>query len=313
MRRRAHAASPISAAAVFVDLDRRATDRRFAREVGGRAAVDGGGDEVVAVAVGDERHEELPGQRPNASRTTAPSIPRRARPGVHPSLRPPGMPATSWLRTVPSWGERRADQSRRAVRRPVRRTRRQPDHRRPRARRSRSRQVPDHPDRHLDRWRVVARDRGRRSAGAGPRRRSRPNSIPHGERLSPSADARRGGRRARSARWSSRSSTGPMGEDGTVQGLLELANVAYVGSGVLGSARRDGQGDGEAGARPPPGSPRRGIRSFAEHQITPGLPADLADELGLPCFVKPANMGSSVGCQQGHDRRSSCARRSSTH
>jgi D-alanine-D-alanine ligase len=36
-------------------------------------------------------------------------------------------------------------------------------------------------------------------------------------------------------------------------------------------------------------------RAFAEHQITPSLPTELAAELGLPCFVKPANMGSSVG------------------
>jgi D-alanine--D-alanine ligase len=36
-------------------------------------------------------------------------------------------------------------------------------------------------------------------------------------------------------------------------------------------------------------------RSFRAHEITPGLPASLADELGLPLFVKPANMGSSVG------------------
>ena len=36
-------------------------------------------------------------------------------------------------------------------------------------------------------------------------------------------------------------------------------------------------------------------RAFRAHEITPGLPATLADELGLPLFVKPANMGSSVG------------------
>ncbi len=50
---------------------------------------------------------------------------------------------------------------------------------------------------------------------------------------------------------------GPMGEDGTVQGLLELANIPYVGSGVLGSAAQHGQGDGQAGAvgeRHPAGS-----------------------------------------------------------
>ena len=87
---------------------------------------------------------------------------------------------------------------------------------------------------------------------------------------------------------------GPMGEDGTVQGLLELANIAYVGSGVLGSAvamdkamaKQILNAAGIAQAR---------FRAFAEHQITPGLPGELAAELGLPCFVKPANMGSSVG------------------
>ena len=87
---------------------------------------------------------------------------------------------------------------------------------------------------------------------------------------------------------------GPMGEDGTVQGLLELANVAYVGSGVLGSAvamdkamaKHVLSAAGIAQAR---------YRAFAEHQITPGVPAALVEELGLPCFVKPANMGSSVG------------------
>jgi D-alanine-D-alanine ligase len=79
-----------------------------------------------------------------------------------------------------------------------------------------------------------------------------------------------------------------------VQGLLELANVAYVGAGVLGSAvamdkamaKQILAAAGIAQAR---------HRAFGEHQITPGLPAELADELGLPCFVKPANMGSSVG------------------
>lgn len=87
---------------------------------------------------------------------------------------------------------------------------------------------------------------------------------------------------------------GPMGEDGTVQGLLELANVAYVGSGVLGSALAMDKAMAKQvlGAA---GIPQARYRAFAEHQISPGLPGELADELGLPCFVKPANMGSSVG------------------
>lgn len=87
---------------------------------------------------------------------------------------------------------------------------------------------------------------------------------------------------------------GPMGEDGTVQGLLELANVAYVGSGVLGSAlsmdkamaKQVLANNGIAQAK---------YRAFRAHEVTPGLPAALAGELGLPLFVKPANMGSSVG------------------
>ena len=87
---------------------------------------------------------------------------------------------------------------------------------------------------------------------------------------------------------------GPMGEDGTVQGLLELANVAYVGAGVLGSAlgmdkamaKQVLAANGIAQAR---------HRSFRQHELTSGLPAAIADDLGLPVFVKPANMGSSVG------------------
>jgi len=87
---------------------------------------------------------------------------------------------------------------------------------------------------------------------------------------------------------------GPMGEDGTVQGLLELANVAYVGSGVLGSAVSMDKAMAKQ-VLAAAGIPQARYRAFAEHQITPGLPGELADELGLPCFVKPANMGSSVG------------------
>ena len=87
---------------------------------------------------------------------------------------------------------------------------------------------------------------------------------------------------------------GPMGEDGTVQGLLDLANVAYVGSGVLGSALSMDKAMAKQ-VLAAAGIPQARYRAFAEHELTPGLPAQLADELGLPVFVKPANMGSSVG------------------
>ena len=87
---------------------------------------------------------------------------------------------------------------------------------------------------------------------------------------------------------------GPNGEDGTVQGLLELLDVPYVGSGVLGSAVGMDKAvakellafHGIAVAR---------WRTVVAHDHRPGLAAQLAADLGLPVFVKPANMGSSVG------------------
>jgi D-alanine-D-alanine ligase len=87
---------------------------------------------------------------------------------------------------------------------------------------------------------------------------------------------------------------GPMGEDGTVQGLLELANVPYVGSGVLGSALSMDKAMAKQ-VLSANGIAQPRYRAVRAHEITPGLPAALAEELGLPLFVKPANMGSSVG------------------
>ncbi len=116
---------------------------------------------------------------------------------------------------------------------------------------------------------------------------------PHGDRLAPSAML------VEAADSPERTVVlpllhGPMGEDGTVQGMLELANVAYVGSGVLGSAVAMDKAMAKQ-VMSAAGIPQARYRAFAEHQITPGLPVELAAELGLPCFVKPANMGSSVG------------------
>ena len=92
---------------------------------------------------------------------------------------------------------------------------------------------------------------------------------------------------------------GPMGEDGTVQGLLELANLPYVGSGVLGSAVAMDKAMAKQ-VLAAAGIPQAAHRSFAEHEMTPGLPNDLVDRLGLPVFVKPANMGSSVGVSKAN-------------
>lgn len=90
---------------------------------------------------------------------------------------------------------------------------------------------------------------------------------------------------------------GPLGEDGTVQGLCELANVAYVGAGVLGSATAMDKVMAKTvlGAH---GIPQTRWLSANEGQMGGDLAAtakNAVEELGLPCFVKPANMGSSVG------------------
>jgi D-alanine-D-alanine ligase len=93
---------------------------------------------------------------------------------------------------------------------------------------------------------------------------------------------------------------GPMGEDGTVQGVLELADVAYAGAGVLGSALAMDKAMAKQvlGAN---GIPQARHHALRETELTPGMPGRLAAELGLPCFVKPSNMGSSVGVSKAHD------------
>ncbi len=90
---------------------------------------------------------------------------------------------------------------------------------------------------------------------------------------------------------------GPYGEDGTIQGMLELAGVPYVGSGVLGSAV---------------GMDKITMKKIFAHHNLPqvewfgltrkgwekdpgGKVREIEAAVGYPCFVKPANMGSSVG------------------
>ena len=89
---------------------------------------------------------------------------------------------------------------------------------------------------------------------------------------------------------------GPYGEDGTVQGLLELANVPYVGSGVLASSAGMDKAVMKvlfAGA----GLPLVAWRGFVRAEWERDRDRIVADigALGLPVFVKPANLGSSVG------------------
>jgi len=87
---------------------------------------------------------------------------------------------------------------------------------------------------------------------------------------------------------------GPMGEDGTVQGMLELADLPYVGSGVLGSAMAMDKAMAKhvTAAHHIPQARHVALRA---DEVAPGTAAALVEQLGLPVFVKPANMGSSVG------------------
>jgi D-alanine-D-alanine ligase len=94
---------------------------------------------------------------------------------------------------------------------------------------------------------------------------------------------------------------GPLGEDGTVQGLLELAGVPYVGSGVLGSALAMDKAMAKhvlAGL----GLPQPAWRAVQEHERSTSVLDGVGDALGFPLFVKPANLGSSVGISKVRDR-----------
>jgi D-alanine--D-alanine ligase len=87
---------------------------------------------------------------------------------------------------------------------------------------------------------------------------------------------------------------GPMGEDGTVQGLLELADAPYVGTGVLGSALAMDKAMAKQ-VLAQQGIAQTHWLAFHEHELSISTPGVVADQLGLPVFVKPSNMGSSVG------------------
>ena len=86
---------------------------------------------------------------------------------------------------------------------------------------------------------------------------------------------------------------GPFGEDGTVQGLLELAGVPYVGAGVAASALCMDKDLFKAVLRD------RGIPVARNATLRLGDPVE--NPFGYPVFVKPARLGSSVGISKAHD------------
>lgn len=94
---------------------------------------------------------------------------------------------------------------------------------------------------------------------------------------------------------------GEYGEDGTIQGLLELANIKYVGMGVLSSANGMDksytklvlQSEGIPQADWVVVKTAEGVESY--------IP-EIEEKLGYPCFVKPCRTGSSVGVGKAHTR-----------
>ena len=94
---------------------------------------------------------------------------------------------------------------------------------------------------------------------------------------------------------------GPMGEDGTVQGALELAHVAYVGAGVLGSAIAMDKSIAKQ-ILASNDIPQPKFISVRDNENLNSVCDRAIEELGLPVFVKPANMGSSIGVKKAKTR-----------
>ncbi|OGY23059.1 MAG: D-alanine--D-alanine ligase A [Candidatus Woykebacteria bacterium GWB1_45_5] len=98
---------------------------------------------------------------------------------------------------------------------------------------------------------------------------------------------------------------GPFGEDGAVQGLLELAGIPYVGAGVAASA----VGMDKALMKKffeATGLPVTKYLVFLRKEVESGIEKVIATaekELDYPVFVKPANLGSSVGITKAHNRK----------
>ena len=90
---------------------------------------------------------------------------------------------------------------------------------------------------------------------------------------------------------------GPLCEDGTIQGLLELADLPYVGCGVLASAVAMDKEMAKRVARDAgiPIVPYVSLKHEVWKKEKQQLAKRIEEQLGYPVFVKPANLGSSVG------------------
>lgn len=100
---------------------------------------------------------------------------------------------------------------------------------------------------------------------------------------------------------------GPNGEDGTVQGLLQLMQVPFVGSGVLGSAMGMDKiamkmAFASAGLAQVKYKTVTRSQVWSNPCVFPKLCDEIEEEIGYPCFIKPANLGSSVGISKARSR-----------
>ncbi len=97
---------------------------------------------------------------------------------------------------------------------------------------------------------------------------------------------------------------GPFGEDGSVQGMLEVIGVPYVGSGLLGSALGLDKlvQKGLWACKGLPVVEHAPVSRLEWESSPDNVLQDLLRSPGLPCFVKPANMGSSVGISRAETR-----------
>jgi D-alanine-D-alanine ligase len=95
---------------------------------------------------------------------------------------------------------------------------------------------------------------------------------------------------------------GPFGEDGTIQGMLETLGLPYVGAGVLGSAASMDKAFCKAVLRDAGIAVARSLvlHHGVDDPLDPQVVERVATLLGWPVFVKPANLGSSVGISKVH-------------
>ena len=101
---------------------------------------------------------------------------------------------------------------------------------------------------------------------------------------------------------------GPFGEDGVLQGHLEAMGVPYVGAGVLASAICMDKGIAKSVLRDH-GLPVAAWRLVDRSSWSTEVMEEAVESLGLPVFVKPANLGSSIGVAKASDRGGARRRR----